>query len=138
MIQKLYPKERFPDGHPDLASSLNNMGIVLQSLGESGKALPYYEQALAMYQKLSRRESGLSSEAQALAYRQQQPHTRDAYLSIAVPSSKTNYASVWHSRGDLLPLLQARHQQRLVLKRPLRAGLQGFERRPPAAHPAAK
>src|SRR5262249_20752260 len=29
---------------------------------------------------------------------------------------KTNYAAVWHSRGDLLPLLQARHQQTLLLK----------------------
>ena len=56
MNQKLYPKERFPDGHPELADSLNNMGGVLQSLGESGKALPYYEQALAMNQKLYPKE----------------------------------------------------------------------------------
>jgi tetratricopeptide (TPR) repeat protein len=116
MYQTLYPKERFKDGHPDLAVSLNNMGTVLRSLGESGKALTYHEQALAMYQKLSRRESGQSSEARALTYRERQPFTRDAYISLSVASSTTNYGSLWHSRGDILPLLQARHQQMLVLK----------------------
>ena len=39
MCQKLYPKERFPDGHAELAASLSNMGDVFESLGESGKAL---------------------------------------------------------------------------------------------------
>jgi CHAT domain-containing protein/Tfp pilus assembly protein PilF len=116
MRQKLYPKDRFPDGHPDLAGTLHNMGIVLASFGESAKALTYHEQALAMYQKLSRREVGQRSEAQALAYCRQQPHPRDAYLCTSVPSLKTNYGSLWHGRGDILTLLQARHQQILVLK----------------------
>jgi CHAT domain-containing protein len=115
MYRKLYPPERFPDGHPNLARSLHNLGFVFRALGEPAKALTCHEQALDMYQKLSRREGGLSSEAQALAYRRQQPRTRDGYLSV--PSSKTNYGSVWHSRGDLLPLLQARHQQLLALTR---------------------
>ena len=56
MYRKLYPKERFKDGHPDLATSLNNMGAVLESLRQAGKALIYYEQALAMRQKLYPKE----------------------------------------------------------------------------------
>src|SRR5262245_1887326 len=52
MRRKLYPPERFPDGHPDLATSLNNLGGVLQDLGQPAKALPHYEQALAMHRKL--------------------------------------------------------------------------------------
>jgi CHAT domain-containing protein/tetratricopeptide (TPR) repeat protein len=52
VCQKLYPPERFLDGHPHLATSLNDLGLVLHSLGEPAKALTYYEQALVMYQKL--------------------------------------------------------------------------------------
>src|SRR5215813_12501258 len=32
--QKLYPKEGYPQGHPHLASSLNNLGSLLQARGE--------------------------------------------------------------------------------------------------------
>ena len=52
MRQKLYPVARFPDGHPDLAQSLSDLGSVLQSLGEPARARSYQEQALAMRQKL--------------------------------------------------------------------------------------
>jgi tetratricopeptide (TPR) repeat protein/CHAT domain-containing protein len=52
MYQKLYPPERFKDGHPDLALSLHNLAGVLEALGEPAKALSYHQQALAMRQKL--------------------------------------------------------------------------------------
>jgi tetratricopeptide (TPR) repeat protein len=52
MNQKLYPKTRYPDGHPHLASSLNNLGFLLNSLGEYAKAEPFLRDALAMNQKL--------------------------------------------------------------------------------------
>ncbi len=112
MNQKLYPPERFKDGHPELAGSLHNMGVILQSLGEPAKALPYYEQARAMYRKFGSREIGKASEAQALAYRRAQPRTRNAYLSVAVnlAPSAAGYAPLWYTRGEMLPLLQARHQ----------------------------
>jgi tetratricopeptide (TPR) repeat protein len=50
--QRLYPSSRFPNGHPDLATSLNNLGVLHQTRGAYGKALPYFEQALAMRQRL--------------------------------------------------------------------------------------
>ena len=111
MYQRLYPKERYPDGHPTLAMCLNNLGAVLDALGESSKALSYLEQALVMNRHLGTRQAGQSSEAQALAYRQQLPQTRDFYLSVAAGSSAVpNYSVLWSARGGILPLLQARHQ----------------------------
>ena len=37
MREKLYPASRFKDGHPELASSLNNLGSVLRALGRAGR-----------------------------------------------------------------------------------------------------
>jgi tetratricopeptide (TPR) repeat protein len=50
--RKLYPAAKYPDGHPDIAQSLNNMGAVLLSSGSAHQALPFYEQALAMRRRL--------------------------------------------------------------------------------------
>ena len=33
MVESLYPKDRYPQGHPDLAGSLNNLGALLQAQG---------------------------------------------------------------------------------------------------------
>ncbi len=38
MHEALYPKERYPHGHPDLATSLNNLGVLLQDQGAYGGA----------------------------------------------------------------------------------------------------
>jgi tetratricopeptide (TPR) repeat protein len=48
----LYPKDTYPQGHPDLARSLNNLGALLKVQEQYAKALPYFEQALAMYERL--------------------------------------------------------------------------------------
>ena len=56
MYQALYPKERYPQGHPDLALSLNNLGGVLKAQGAYGEARGYLERALAMYQALYPKE----------------------------------------------------------------------------------
>ena len=50
--EQLYPKDRYPEGHPDLADSLNAMGFLLQAQGSYGEARGYYERALAMRQAL--------------------------------------------------------------------------------------
>ncbi|GEM_PF-832942 len=50
--QKLYPVSKYPDGHTELATALNNLGFMLQAMGLAEKALPYYEQGLAMAHKL--------------------------------------------------------------------------------------
>jgi tetratricopeptide (TPR) repeat protein/CHAT domain-containing protein len=116
MWRKLYPPPRFPDGHPNLATGLHNLGVVLRALGKPAKALSYYEQALATYRRLGTRELGTVSEAEALAYRAALPPTRDGYLAAALQLSPpaVSYELLWHTRGGLLPLLQARHQAILV------------------------
>src|SRR5262249_27766310 len=50
--QKLYPAAKFPDGHPDLATGLNNMGYVLEAVGQTELALKYHRQSLDMTRRL--------------------------------------------------------------------------------------
>ena len=50
--RKLYPASKFPDGHPDLAESLNNLGLLLQAQNKFALAEPLYRDSLTMYQKL--------------------------------------------------------------------------------------
>jgi tetratricopeptide (TPR) repeat protein/CHAT domain-containing protein len=52
IAQRLYPESKYPDGHPDLAASLQNLGFVLNSMGRPESALGYCEQALAMCRRL--------------------------------------------------------------------------------------
>ncbi|PNW47905.1 UNVERIFIED_CONTAM: hypothetical protein BEN50_11580 [Euhalothece sp. KZN 001] len=42
----------FPDDHPDVATSLNNLAFLYVSQGRYSEAEPLYQQALAMYQRL--------------------------------------------------------------------------------------
>jgi len=51
LCQKLYPKEKYPKGHLNLANSLTNLGFLLKALGKREEARGYYEQALAIYKK---------------------------------------------------------------------------------------
>jgi len=50
MRQKLYPRERYPQGHPLLAQSLNSLGSLLQAQGEYASAEPLVRDAVQMYQ----------------------------------------------------------------------------------------
>jgi CHAT domain-containing protein/tetratricopeptide (TPR) repeat protein len=56
MREALYPKERYPQGHPLLASSLNNLGSLLRAQGDYGGARGYYQRALEMGQALYPKE----------------------------------------------------------------------------------
>ena len=55
MRQALYPKERYPQGHPDLADSLNNLGSLLRPRGPTARR-GATERALAMSQALYPKE----------------------------------------------------------------------------------
>ncbi len=50
--ESLYPKDRYPEGHSDLANSLNNLGSVLHAQGYDIQARRYLERALAMRESL--------------------------------------------------------------------------------------
>jgi CHAT domain-containing protein len=46
--QNLYPQSRYPQGHPDLATSLNNLASLYKAEGEYSKAKPLFARALKM------------------------------------------------------------------------------------------
>jgi CHAT domain-containing protein/tetratricopeptide (TPR) repeat protein len=52
MREALFPKDRYPGGHPALATSLNDLGLLLTNEGDYGGARGYYERALAMNEAL--------------------------------------------------------------------------------------
>jgi CHAT domain-containing protein/Tfp pilus assembly protein PilF len=52
MNERRYPPERFKNGDPALALSLDKVGACLQEMGQLSKALSYCEKALAMYRTL--------------------------------------------------------------------------------------
>jgi CHAT domain-containing protein/tetratricopeptide (TPR) repeat protein len=54
--QRVYARDRYPEGHPELAATLSWLGVVLQARGEYGQAEPCYRRALAMQQALYPRE----------------------------------------------------------------------------------
>ena len=56
MKEALYPKDKYPQGHTDLALTLTGLGALLNAQGEPGEARGYYERALAMYQALYPRD----------------------------------------------------------------------------------
>jgi CHAT domain-containing protein len=59
MYEALYPKDKYPHGHPDLGQTLNNLGSLLLRQGEYPRALPCLQQALTMYQALYPKEKYL-------------------------------------------------------------------------------
>src|SRR5262249_3421654 len=54
--EQLYPLTTHPDGHPDLAGSINDLGFLLWARGDYARAQPLYERALAMHEKLYSKE----------------------------------------------------------------------------------
>src|SRR5205823_6063956 len=52
MRRRFYPAERYPDGHPDLAISLSNLGVLFESRGEAAQAEPLLREALTIDRKL--------------------------------------------------------------------------------------
>jgi CHAT domain-containing protein/tetratricopeptide (TPR) repeat protein len=56
MQRALYPQEKYPPGHPDLAPSINNLATFLQARGEHARAEPLYREALDMRRALHPKE----------------------------------------------------------------------------------
>ena len=46
-----YPEDEYPQGHPHLTATLNNLGDLLRSQGKYGEARKYLEQALEMFRR---------------------------------------------------------------------------------------
>jgi CHAT domain-containing protein/tetratricopeptide (TPR) repeat protein len=52
LARRLYPKAEFPDGHADLARSLNNLGLLYHFQGRLAEAAPLSKEALDMQKRL--------------------------------------------------------------------------------------
>jgi CHAT domain-containing protein/tetratricopeptide (TPR) repeat protein len=52
VARRLYPKAEYPEGHQNLATSLNNLGSLYQAQGELGTAEPLFKDALEMRKRL--------------------------------------------------------------------------------------
>jgi len=123
MREKLFLPMDYPHGHADLAQSLYNVGFLLQSQCEYGKASPFLEKALAMRQQLypqghpdlanSLNNMGLLLHArgeddkalryhqQALAMRQQlYPNARYPQGHADLAASLNNVGLLLHARGE--------------------------------------
>lgn len=53
MMRALFPKAKYGHGHPQLATNLNNLGVLYQSAGEYGKAEFLFREALDMRRALN-------------------------------------------------------------------------------------
>lgn len=56
IARELFPADRYPQGHPDLATAIGSLGGVLHMGGQYAKAQAYYQQALAMRQAVYPRD----------------------------------------------------------------------------------
>jgi CHAT domain-containing protein/Tfp pilus assembly protein PilF len=146
MSRKLYPTDKYPAGHRDLAGSLNNLGVLLRDGGRADEALGYHEQALAMLRalypadkypaghpdlasslnnrgnllhSLGRYDEALQSFEQALAMR------RKLYPPDKYPAGHPDLAISLDNLGALLKLLGrydealGYHEQALAMRRKL-------------------
>jgi CHAT domain-containing protein/Tfp pilus assembly protein PilF len=52
ICERLYPADKHPEGHPDLAVCLSNLGFLLRAQGDYAAALPYSRRALDMTGRL--------------------------------------------------------------------------------------
>jgi CHAT domain-containing protein/Tfp pilus assembly protein PilF len=106
IFERLYPKEKYRRGHPDLADSLNQLGILSDLQGQYAAAREYYQQALAMRQQLYRKDHPLlAASLHNLAYflREQGEYTaaRD-YQQQAVAMLQRLYPKDKYPQGEWL------------------------------------
>jgi CHAT domain-containing protein/Tfp pilus assembly protein PilF len=69
IYQQLYPKSRYPDGHADLASALNNLALLLLRQQDYTGAQAYFQQSLEMRQALYPKEKYPKGHAQLATIR---------------------------------------------------------------------
>ncbi len=117
VARQLYPREEYPDGHRDLALSLNGLGVLLQSQGKYAEAEPFSRDALAMFRRLHGRadhpQLALSmSNLGVLLHAQGKDAEAETFFRDALAmrqrlSGKTDQPELVQSLNDLGLLLQS-------------------------------
>jgi len=120
IARKLYPKTEFPDGHVNLATSLNNLGLVYRAQGKLADTEPLYKAALEMKKRLFKVDhpsvatslnnlaflfnlQGKYAEAESLykdALEMRKRLFKDDHPSVA--DSLNNLAFLYHDLGKLV------------------------------------
>jgi CHAT domain-containing protein len=111
MRESLYPKDRYPQGHPDLAYGLNKLGALLQTQGSYGEAAVFFRRGTDMQHALARKLLAATSEAEAMSYLAKLPKTLDGLLSasLRLPSSEDEtYRLIWNGKSTLMQILHDR------------------------------
>jgi len=118
--RQLYPPAEFPDGHPNLALSLNELGFMFQARAKYAEAEPPFREALEMRRRLYRGQdhSALALSLNNLAYVLQvrgqygeaEPLFRDALEMRGRLYPKQDHPDLALSLKNLAYLLQARAQ----------------------------
>ncbi len=110
--EQLYPKDPYPQGHPNLAPALCNLGFLLLGQRSYGDAVVFARQSTDMRQALARTLLAATSEAEAMSYLAQLTLTRDSLISVSlhVPASdEETYRRIWNGKSTLTQLLHDRH-----------------------------
>jgi CHAT domain-containing protein/tetratricopeptide (TPR) repeat protein len=96
---RLYPKDRFPNGHNELATSINNLAEAHEAAGDYANAEPLFQEALAMRRFLF-------------------PKDRFPIGHPDLAGSIDNLASLYHSAGKLA-IAAPLYQEALAMRRVL-------------------
>jgi CHAT domain-containing protein len=125
MCRALYPKERYPDGHPHLAGSLNNLAFLHRAAGEYRQAEPLYGEAVGVSRGLLLRYAELASEAEGLNYLAAHPLYRDGLLSATrrLQAVVPVYDDFWDARAVLTRLQERRHRDLMASRDKVTAAL---------------
>lgn len=108
----LFPKERYPFGHASLAGTLENTARHWHRTGDFVSAANLYRETVTMRGALAERFLTAAAEAEAIAYVQSQPMTRDHFLSLAADAPEQiadAYPFVWQTKALLTRILEQRH-----------------------------
>jgi CHAT domain-containing protein len=128
MRRALYPKNRYPHGHHELADSLDKLGSLLAEVeGQPTAALPLLQRAVDIYQDSAELLQGGLSEAESYDYLANLPEAICGLLSVSCHvrgQAEATYARVCRKKATVARLL--RHRQAALA---LRAGADPATRR---------
>jgi CHAT domain-containing protein len=113
MDRRLFPKDLFPSGHPNLIRDLNNLATALREVGDNLEADKTYRAALSARRSLIRSFATEKPEGEALTFLASAPATRDGFLtnaSILRSEPADIYAEIWLEKGQLARVYEQRHQ----------------------------
>ena len=116
MRRRLYPADKYPDGHPDLAQSLNNLGELLVVEEKYDKAAEILGKGLTMYDRLMAAFAAGAAEAEAINLAASRPRIHSGYLAATAHTKESPadcYALLWRGKGGLA---RTQEQRRRLLR----------------------